>query len=80
MCRMVSWRRRSAPAPRETRVMTYSPHETEWVDADHSLETDDEWQLLAQLGCDFAQGFLISAPVPGDQLPASIQRWRQTHP
>ena len=44
------------------------------------VETDDEWQLLAQLGCDFAQGFLISAPVPGDQLPASIQRWRQTHP
>ena len=44
------------------------------------VETDDEWQLLAQLGCDFAQGYLISAPVPGDQLPASIQRWRQTHP
>ena len=44
------------------------------------VETDEEWQLLAQLGCDFAQGFLISAPVPGDQLPASIQRWRQTHP
>jgi EAL domain-containing protein (putative c-di-GMP-specific phosphodiesterase class I) len=44
------------------------------------VETVDEWQLLAQLGCDFAQGYLISAPVPGDQLPAAIQRWRQTHP
>jgi EAL domain-containing protein (putative c-di-GMP-specific phosphodiesterase class I) len=44
------------------------------------VETEDEWQLLAQLGCDFAQGFLISPPVPGEQLPAAIQRWRQTHP
>ena len=44
------------------------------------VETDDEWQLLAQLGCDYAQGYLISAPVPGEQLPAAVQRWRQTHP
>ncbi|KFL36187.1 EAL domain-containing response regulator [Arenimonas donghaensis] len=43
------------------------------------VETIDEWQLLAGLGCDFAQGYLISAPVPGDQLPDAIQRWRQTH-
>ncbi|GAB2666739.1 EAL domain-containing response regulator [Arenimonas aestuarii] len=43
------------------------------------VETVDEWQLLAQLGCDFAQGYLISAPVPGDELPDAIQRWRQTH-
>ena len=43
------------------------------------VETDDEWQLLAQLGCDCAQGYLISAPVPGEELPDAIQRWRQTH-
>ncbi|GGA80885.1 transcriptional regulator [Arenimonas soli] len=43
------------------------------------VETVDEWQLLAQLGCDFAQGYLISAPVPGEELPDAIQRWRQTH-
>ena len=43
------------------------------------VETIDEWQLLAQLGCTYAQGYLISAPVPGEQLPDAIQRWRQTH-
>ena len=43
------------------------------------VETDEEWQLLAQLGCDFAQGYLIAAPVAGEELPAAIQRWRQTH-
>lgn len=42
------------------------------------VETIEEWQLLAGLGCDFAQGYLVSAPVPGDQLPDAIQRWRQT--
>lgn len=41
------------------------------------VETQEEWQLLAQLGCDYAQGYLISPPVPGDQLPAAIERWRR---
>ena len=43
------------------------------------VETIEEWQLLASLGCNYAQGYLISAPVPGEQLPDAIQRWRQTH-
>ena len=42
------------------------------------VETMEEWQLLAQLGCDYAQGHLISRPVAGDELPAAIQRWRET--
>ena len=41
------------------------------------VETAEEWQLLAQLGCDYAQGYLISPAVPGDQLPAAIERWRR---
>jgi EAL domain-containing protein (putative c-di-GMP-specific phosphodiesterase class I)/AmiR/NasT family two-component response regulator len=44
------------------------------------VETEEEWQLLAQLGCDIAQGYLISPPVPGEQLPDAVQRWRQAHP
>jgi EAL domain-containing protein (putative c-di-GMP-specific phosphodiesterase class I) len=40
------------------------------------VETVDEWQLLAQLGCDFAQGFLISKPVPGEALLDVVARWR----
>jgi EAL domain-containing protein (putative c-di-GMP-specific phosphodiesterase class I) len=42
------------------------------------VETMEEWQLLAQLGCDYAQGHLISLPVSGEELPAAIQRWRDT--
>jgi len=44
------------------------------------VETMEEWQLLAQLGCHYAQGYLISPPVDGEELPAAIARWRQTHP
>jgi EAL domain-containing protein (putative c-di-GMP-specific phosphodiesterase class I)/FixJ family two-component response regulator len=42
------------------------------------IETLEEWQLLAQLGCDFAQGYLISAAVPGERLIEAIEHWRQT--
>jgi EAL domain-containing protein (putative c-di-GMP-specific phosphodiesterase class I)/FixJ family two-component response regulator len=42
------------------------------------VETIEEWQLLAQLGCNYAQGYLISPPVPGEQLLDAITRWRQT--
>ena len=43
------------------------------------VETMAEWQLLAQLGCDFAQGYLISPAVSGDRLIDAIQHWRSTH-
>jgi EAL domain-containing protein (putative c-di-GMP-specific phosphodiesterase class I) len=41
------------------------------------VQTVDEWQMLAALGCDYAQGYLISRPTPGDQLAAAIARWRR---
>ena len=54
------------------------------VDLAHSLglrvvaegvETVDTWRALQALGCDLAQGFLISRPLPGDQLT----RWLGQH-
>ncbi len=41
------------------------------------VETVDDWQLLAELGCNVAQGWLIGRPVPGSELPAAIARWRR---
>jgi EAL domain-containing protein (putative c-di-GMP-specific phosphodiesterase class I) len=40
------------------------------------VETADEWALLAGLGCDLAQGYLVSRPVPGAELAAAIARWQ----
>lgn len=41
------------------------------------VEGVDEWQMLAELGCTFAQGYLISRPAPGEQLPELVARWRR---
>lgn len=36
-------------------------------------------QLLAELGCDQAQGYFMSKPIPVDQIYAWIQTWDQEH-
>jgi EAL domain-containing protein (putative c-di-GMP-specific phosphodiesterase class I) len=41
------------------------------------VETVEEWQMLADLHCGMAQGYLISAPVMGEDLAGVIQRWRR---
>jgi EAL domain-containing protein (putative c-di-GMP-specific phosphodiesterase class I)/FixJ family two-component response regulator len=41
------------------------------------VEHVDEWQLLADLGCTMAQGYLVGPPVPGEDLPAALSRWRR---
>ncbi len=41
------------------------------------VESPEDWQLLAELGCGFAQGYLIGAAVPGEDLPGAISRWRR---
>jgi diguanylate cyclase (GGDEF)-like protein len=32
------------------------------------VETAESWELLRQMGCDMAQGFFISAPLPGREI------------
>ena len=41
------------------------------------VETVEDWQMLADLGCGMAQGHLISQPVPGSELTAALGRWRR---
>ena len=41
------------------------------------VESMEDWQMLAELGCDIAQGYLIGRPVPGSELQAAIARWRR---
>lgn len=38
------------------------------------VEDESPRQLLAELGCDQGQGYLFARPMPGDELPAFVQR------
>jgi EAL domain-containing protein (putative c-di-GMP-specific phosphodiesterase class I)/DNA-binding NarL/FixJ family response regulator len=40
------------------------------------VETVEDWQMLAALGCQLAQGLLIAMPLPGDELQHAIREWR----
>jgi EAL domain-containing protein (putative c-di-GMP-specific phosphodiesterase class I) len=39
------------------------------------VETQEEWELVNELGCDMAQGYFIARPMPGDDLLAWKQTW-----
>ncbi len=40
------------------------------------VETSEHGELLLRLGCDLAQGYGIARPMPADELPGWIARWR----
>ena len=64
---------------RESRIVLESTikmaHQLELVVVAEGVETRAQWTLLAELGCDIAQGYLIARPFPGDQLPSWTAAW-----
>ena len=44
------------------------------------VETEDDWHLLREIGCDLAQGYFIGRPMPADRIPEWLDTWqaRQT--
>ena len=43
------------------------------------VESPEAWELLRQLGCDAAQGFLLAAGMPADELRAWLMEGRRLH-
>lgn len=45
------------------------------------VETEDDWHLLREIGCDFAQGYFVGRPMPADRIPEWLDTWqaRQAH-
>jgi diguanylate cyclase len=44
------------------------------------VETAEDWQELSQLGCDRAQGFLLSPALPPASLVPWLEAWRHSTP
>jgi len=44
------------------------------------VETEDDWQLLREVGCDFAQGYFIGRPMAVDKVPAWADSWLKRVP
>jgi len=40
------------------------------------IETLEDWHQLSRLGCDIAQGYFIAKPMPADDFPAWVERYR----
>jgi EAL domain-containing protein (putative c-di-GMP-specific phosphodiesterase class I) len=39
------------------------------------IETEDDWHLLREIGCDLGQGWFIARPMPAGRLPAWLDDW-----
>lgn len=41
------------------------------------VETQEDWDLVAKLGCDEVQGYFIARPMPADELPKWRKKWER---
>jgi EAL domain-containing protein (putative c-di-GMP-specific phosphodiesterase class I) len=41
------------------------------------IEMAETWNLLRRLGCDLAQGYIVSPPIPADQIPGFVRKANQ---
>lgn len=44
------------------------------------VETPEDWRLAEALGCDMAQGYLVSKPMPAAEVSTWLQRWALRQP
>jgi EAL domain-containing protein (putative c-di-GMP-specific phosphodiesterase class I) len=43
------------------------------------VENQGDWDRVAQLGCQLAQGYFIAQPMPGADLAAWVDAWNARH-
>jgi EAL domain-containing protein (putative c-di-GMP-specific phosphodiesterase class I)/CheY-like chemotaxis protein len=40
------------------------------------VETEEDWHLLREIGCDLAQGYFIGRPMAADRIPEWLELWQ----
>jgi diguanylate cyclase (GGDEF)-like protein len=53
-------------------------HDLGMVSVAEGVESHEAWERLVQLGCDEIQGYVLSRPLPPDQLIPWLETWRST--
>ena len=43
------------------------------------VENQQEWDLMAELGCDQVQGYFVSRPMPFESMVDWLQQWQMDH-
>jgi len=54
-------------------------HELNLTVVAEGVETEEEWELANELGCDMAQGYFIARPMPAEELAGWKRGW-SAHP
>ena len=44
------------------------------------IESEQTWNLLAQMGCDSGQGYFMSRPIPANEFSTWSKRWASMRP
>jgi len=42
------------------------------------VETQSDWDLVSELGCNEAQGYFVARPMPGSNIPSWLERWNRS--
>lgn len=42
------------------------------------VENQEDWDLIASLGCDQVQGYYVAKPMPIDELSVWLREWNAT--
>jgi EAL domain-containing protein (putative c-di-GMP-specific phosphodiesterase class I) len=43
------------------------------------VETREDWDLVAELGCDIVQGYFVARPMPAGEVADWAVQWRKQH-
>ena len=53
-------------------------HDLGMTSVAEGVETFEVWDRLNDLGCDEIQGYILTKPLPPDQVPEWLDHWRDT--
>ena len=59
-------------APEIVRMLVSLAHRAHFTLTGEGIETEEQWSVLEQLGCNYGQGFLLARPMPADRLEGWI--------